>query len=154
MCEYCARGSVSGKVLDAEEGLDCKAPLPDEAGGKMFDLGLSCGKSAVYRVRDRHVEDHVCDEHTKEGIAALHSGLGDFQRSFGLQMACEFLPIGPGETCDQAVGNPLLGESMERCGAPATHAKVVVEEDILCAEHAEEFGFHPSGGADEEGARS
>lgn len=141
MCEHCTGTKISGKDLGPGERTGCQRFIPPNE-EEASSLGQECGKLAAYVVRKRYVEEHLCAEHVEEEDEAIHDGLGDFMRELGIQESCEFLPIRQEATCD-GLGNLLSGASLERCARRATYAKLVVEESVVCAQHAQEIGCCP-----------
>ena len=77
MCEHCR----SGKIWEEDKEEDvCEwsnpAPLEDED-----ELPPMCPNPATRVVWDRHVEDHLCDEHVDQENVDLDRGVGDLHRS-------------------------------------------------------------------------
>ncbi len=137
MCEHCRSGKMWKE--DKEEDV-CEwsnpEPLEDED-----ELPPMCPNPATRVVWDRHVEDHLCDEHVDQENVDLDRGVGDLHRSFGLQQSVDYLPIRDSQCpCSGYLGNPLQGEPVTKCLNPASHAKMVIEKYTYCVEHAGEIG--------------
>ena len=112
MCEHCRSGKMWKE--DKEEDV-CEwsnpEPLEDED-----ELPPMCPNPATRAVWDRHVEDHLCDEHVGQESVDLDRGVGDFYRSFGLQRSVDYLPIRDSQCpCSGYLGNPLASEPMTKC---------------------------------------
>ena len=76
MCEHCRSGKMWKE--DKEEDV-CEwsnpEPLEDED-----ELPPMCPTPATRVVWDRHVEDHLCDEHVDQENVDLDRGVGDLHR--------------------------------------------------------------------------
>lgn len=131
MCEYCKKTEVTVARLDPDEESQCEWFSEEEAPG-------SCDKPAVYSVSEWSVEDHLCEVHKEGTEKELEEGLADFLGRVGFGSQYEMRPIEQEETCDYL--SPAATQNWQPCGKRASHAKYILENSVLCAEHAAEMG--------------
>ena len=153
MCEYCSDSEIWGEPLKVDQGerVECEwLPEPDDDDfefeddpAEIFDAPPSCEKPATLLVYNRYSDDHLCEQHLRDERQELAAGLGDFLNELGHEQSTEFVSINAEVECD-FMGS-LLTESVRRCGSPASVVKVVVQESMLCAKHAAESGYKPTG---------
>ena len=80
------------------------------------ELPVMCPNPATRVVREKFVEDHLCNEHVDQASVDLGRGVGDLYRSFGLQQSVDYLPIRDSQCpCSGYLGNPLASEPMTKC---------------------------------------
>jgi len=123
MCRYCKESEMWMKPV---------AEVKLEEGGSWEDAiceggeeGEECQKQVSYMMYEWGMENHLCDEHTKEELDLLEEGFGEMLRSYGLQDSESFKRIDGSEPCYE-------------CGRNATHVKFTLELYPLCEEHAKE----------------
>jgi hypothetical protein len=80
-----------------------------------------------YAVKERYVEDHLCEECMQSDMANIDEGLGELYRYSGLEDASQYIPITETETC----GNIREGEA-GLCGRPASYARITFVTDLVC----------------------
>jgi len=131
MCEYCSRTDVTVTKLDDDEESACEWLSEEESRG-------SCHKAAAYSVSAWYVEDHLCDAHKNQTEKEMEEGLADFLEGAGFSSQFEIRPIKQGETCDYIAPTAT---DWKPCGKKATHAKYVLDNSVLCAEHAVQMGY-------------
>ena len=68
----------------------------------------------------------------------MEEGLADFLEGAGFSSQFEIRPIKQGETCDYIAPTAT---DWKPCGKKATHAKYVLDNSVLCAEHAVQMGY-------------
>ncbi|MBI2360774.1 MAG: hypothetical protein HYV04_18035 [Deltaproteobacteria bacterium] len=132
MCEYCNKTEVTVAKLDSDEESECEWFSEQEAPG-------SCDQPAVFSVSEWYVEDHLCEVHKERTEQELEEGLADFLDRAGFGSQYEMRPIGQEETCDHI--SPAAIENWQPCGKRASHAKYILENWMLCAEHVAEMGY-------------
>jgi hypothetical protein len=130
MCEYCNKTEVTVAKLDFNEESPCEWISEEKDPG-------SCDKSAVFAVSEWYVEDHLCDVHKDATERELEEGLADFLDSAGFASQCEMRPIEQEESCDCVF--PAGIDNWQTCGKRASFAKYILENWVLCAEHAAEM---------------
>ena len=136
MCEHCGKLRTWFEKIDKSEGYGC-----EHMGDESSDIEL-CGQPATVLMKERYVEDHLCEEHVALENKDLDEGLGDFMRSFGLQESCDYIPIVSEESCGYVdLQSASKGKDLMPCGKKATHAKVVIDGTTLCENHAKEMGY-------------
>lgn len=131
MCEYCNKTEATVAKLDSDAESQCEW-FSEEAPG-------CCDKPAVFSVSEWYVEDHLCEVHKKGTEKELEEGLGDFLDRVGFGSQYEMRPIEQEETCDYI--SPAAIENWQPCGKRATHAKYILENWVLCTEHAAAMGY-------------
>ena len=136
MCEHCS----SGFMWEGDTKADVCAWRNAEQPEDEVELPVMCPNPATRVVREKFVEDHLCNEHVDQENADLDCGVGDLYRSFGLQQSVAYLPIRDSQCpCSGYLGNPLQGGPMTKCLNPATHAKMVIENYTYCEKHIMEI---------------
>ncbi len=133
MCEYCNKTKVTVAKLDSDEESPCEWFSEEEGPG-------CCDKPAVFSVSEWYVEDHLCNTHMEETEKDLQEGLADFLEHAGFGSQYEMRLIEQGETCDYI--SPAAMNSWQPCGKKASHAKYILENWLLCAEHTAEMGHN------------
>jgi hypothetical protein len=130
MCEYCNKTDVTLAQIDSEEEPPCEWFSEEEGPG-------SCDKPAVFKLSEWYVEDHLCETHKKETEEEMEEGLGDVLNSAGFGAQYEMRAIEQEETCDYI--SPADSGNWKPCGKKASHAKYILENWALCADHAVEM---------------
>ena len=118
MCRFCKESEMWMKPV-AEVKLDEEEYWEDA----ICEGGEKCRGQVSYIRYEWRVEDHLCDEHTKEQLDLLEEGLGEMLRTLSLEDSESFKRIDGSELCYE-------------CGRNATHAKLTLESYPLCDQHA------------------
>jgi hypothetical protein len=130
MCEYCKETEVKFRNLEADEKTECEW-ISEELGPG------ACDRDAVYFVSEWYVEQHLCALHKTETEAEMNDeDLSGFLDAAGFSSEAELRPIQAEEACDAVVP---AGEEWTACNKKATHAKYVLNESALCAQHLAEL---------------
>src|SRR5438045_1471523 len=56
-------------------------------------------RPSQYAVKERYVEDHLCEECMQSDMANIDEGLGELYRYSGLEDASQYVPISEAEKC-------------------------------------------------------
>ena len=127
MCEHCGKDSVSGRYVEPDEQTQCET---SEEGC------LRCPENGLYVVFDKHVVQHLCDDHLTAERNEYFQGKGEFLEGFEEDVQFEKIEEAVSK-CDYLIEGP----PSRSCGERATHAKLVADPYILCPLHAEDMGF-------------
>lgn len=125
MCDLCQRENMSEEV-----------PLPRWTTivcGWSDEFGNDCQSQATHVLRERYVDEHLCEEHGRELAQALGEGLMELLQQTGVSEGETLKPISPGQAvCDS---RSLIPPGSDKCKRPAVYANVTFAETPLCDEH-------------------
>src|SRR5258706_16466450 len=104
MCELCSEG-WSEEEPNRIEGATCAFQAEDSPS--------VCGAPAMWRLRERYVEGHMCEQHAREAAEALGSGFMEMLQEAGISEGETLRPISGEAACDE-------------CSRPATYANLTM----------------------------
>ncbi len=143
MCEHCKTNKTWAVVLEKGHEQNCQWTRYYEAAPARED-SEDCLQPATQRVYHQYVLAHLCKDHMWNSMKE------DKERESNYDSKSKYLPIKEAKCrClaihelptlpKQETGEKYDFDGIIRCGLPATHAKVVLEESCFCDEHTHRY---------------
>lgn len=143
MCEHCQTNKKWAITLEKKQEQDCQWTHLYEAAPAKED-SEDCLQPATQRVYDQYVLAHLCEQHMWQSMREVanqeRDSLSKVKHLPIKEAKCRCVAIVKLPTIPkQETGERYDFSGIIRCGLPATHAEVILEERVFCDEHTRRY---------------